>query len=101
MLSLSKHDATRHRSNNYGIRAHLVIFVYLCAPNNRLTMKPEPTQISCACGACYEREERTLPIKDIGLFECVDCGKRLEIWSGRTVPIFKRIKGDAAHKRSA
>jgi hypothetical protein len=44
---------------------------------------------------------RTLPIKDIGLFECVECGARLEIWSGRTVPVFKRIRNDAAHKRSA
>jgi len=64
-------------------------------------MKSEPTITACACGACYEREVRTLPIKDIGLFECVDCGARLEIWSGRDVPVFKRIKSDAAQKRSA
>lgn len=64
-------------------------------------MKQESTITACACGAHYEREERVLPIKDIGLFECADCGKRLEIWSGRTVPIFKRIKADGAHKRSA
>lgn len=64
-------------------------------------MKPETTIISCACGAHYEREERVLPIKDIGLFECAECGVRLEIWSGRTVPVFKRIKSDAAQKRSA
>ncbi|MEZ5956168.1 MAG: hypothetical protein R3C27_03005 [Hyphomonadaceae bacterium] len=64
-------------------------------------MKPETTIISCACGAHYEREERTLPIKDIGLFECFDCGKRLEIWSGRVVPVFKRIQEEVAEKRSA
>ena len=64
-------------------------------------MKLEPTLISCACGACYEREERTLPIKDIGVFECIDCGARMEVWSGRTVPVFKRIKSDSAQKRSA
>jgi hypothetical protein len=64
-------------------------------------MKPESTITACACGAHYEREVRTLPIKDIGVFECHDCGARLEIWSGRTVPVFKRIKADAAHKRSA
>lgn len=64
-------------------------------------MRAESTIINCACGAHYEREERTLPIKDIGLFECHECGHRLEIWSGRVVPIFKRIKADAAHKRSA
>lgn len=64
-------------------------------------MTSEPTMISCACGACYEREVRTLPIKDIGMFECLDCGARIEIWSGRSVPVFKRIKTEAAHKRSA
>ncbi len=64
-------------------------------------MKPEPTITACACGVCYAREERTLPIKDIGFFECVECGARLEIWSGRTVPVFKRIRNEAAHKRSA
>ncbi len=64
-------------------------------------MKPESTITACACGAHYEREVRTLPIKDIGVFECVDCGARLEIWSGRSVPVFKRIKSEAAHKRSA
>jgi hypothetical protein len=64
-------------------------------------MRAESKIINCACGAHYEREERTLPIKDIGLFECHECGKRLEIWSGRVVPVFKRIKADAAQKRSA
>jgi hypothetical protein len=64
-------------------------------------MRPEPTIVSCACGVAYERHVRALPIKDIGLFECVECGARLEIWSGRNVPVFKRIKGDAAQKRSA
>ncbi len=64
-------------------------------------MTPETTIISCACGACYERQERILPIKDIGLFECVDCGARMEIWSGRTVPVFKRIKSEVAQQRSA
>lgn len=47
--------------------------------------------IQCSCGESYERCERRLPIKDIGLFECEMCGARLEIWSGRTVPTFKRI----------
>jgi len=64
-------------------------------------MQPENTIINCGCGACYEREVRVLPIKDIGLFECTDCGARLEIWSGRSVPVFKPIKSEAAQKRSA
>ena len=57
--------------------------------------------IECACGACYEREMRMLPIKDIGVFECDACGVRLEIWSGRKVPLFKRVRIDQAQKRSA
>ncbi len=64
-------------------------------------MTPETTIISCACGVQYERQDRAIAIKDIGLFECVECGARMEIWSGRVVPVFKRIKSDAAHKRSA
>jgi hypothetical protein len=64
-------------------------------------MTHETTISNCACGVQYERQERTLPIKDIGLFECIECGARIEIWSGRVVPVFKRIKSDAAHKRSA
>jgi hypothetical protein len=67
----------------------------------QVAMKTESTIIGCACGAQYEREERTLPIKDIGLFECVDCGARLEIWSGRTVPMFKRVKQTSPQQRSA
>ena len=53
-------------------------------------MKPESTVTSCACGVQYERQDARWPIKDIGLFECVECGARIEIWSGRTVPVFKR-----------
>lgn len=64
-------------------------------------MPSEATIITCACGVCYEREVRALPIKDIGLFECVECGARLEIWSGRNVPVFKRVKAELAQKRSA
>jgi len=64
-------------------------------------MQPKSTIVSCACGVCYERHVRALPIKDIGLFECVECGARLEIWSGRNVPVFKRVKSEAAQKRSA
>jgi hypothetical protein len=66
-----------------------------------LRMTPETTITECTCGIQYERQERILPIKDIGIFECVECGARLEIWSGRKVPVFKRIKSEAAQKRSA
>lgn len=64
-------------------------------------MSNESTIVDCACGARYEREVRTLPIKDIGAFECVDCGVRLEIWSGRKVPLFKRLKDDTPRQKRA
>jgi hypothetical protein len=64
-------------------------------------MPSEPTILHCGCGACYERRERVLPIKDIGLFACELCGERVEIWSGRTVPLFKRIESPTPQQRRA
>ncbi|MGD9965154.1 MAG: hypothetical protein AB7T59_01390 [Hyphomonadaceae bacterium] len=64
-------------------------------------MKAESTTVECGCGACYERCERQLPIKDIGIFNCEQCGDRIEIWSGRTVPVFKRLVAASIQKRSA
>lgn len=61
----------------------------------------EPTIIQCACGICYERIERQLPIKDIGMFACEECGARVEIWSGRSVPVFKRIDEPSPQQRRA
>lgn len=64
-------------------------------------MTSPPSIVECACGVCYERREVAIPIKDIGLFECIECGARLEIWSGRSVPVFTRIANSAAALRSA
>ncbi|HYD87962.1 MAG TPA: hypothetical protein VEA80_10835 [Vitreimonas sp.] len=64
-------------------------------------MKVDPTIIDCACGARYERREVQLPIKDIGCFDCGDCGARLEVWSGRTVPAFKRVQVDQRAAKQA
>lgn len=63
----------------------------------------EPTIVTCACGCAYARREVQLPIKDIGTFECGECNARLEIWYGRTVPVFSRIDNarDDKAKRSA
>lgn len=47
--------------------------------------------VLCACGAKYERAEAQLPIKDVGIYECVACGEVLERWHGRKVPMFKLI----------
>lgn len=45
--------------------------------------------IACECGAEYERGEVRLPIKDIGVHECFYCGKTLEVWHGKLVPVFR------------
>lgn len=59
----------------------------------------EETLISCACGAEYRRVVQLLPIRDIGLFECRECGVTLESWSGRSVPHFELVP--AAKSKSA
>lgn len=64
-------------------------------------MQAASSIIECTCGVRYERRERTLPIKDIGMFECDECGARVEIWSGRTVPLFRRIPEAKAEARRA
>lgn len=64
-------------------------------------MSNPTTFIDCACGARYERREVQLPIKDIGCFECFDCGVRLEIWHGRSVPAFTRVKSETAAAKRA
>ena len=64
-------------------------------------MQSKPTLIACSCGASYERREVQLPLKDIGHFECQDCGARLEIWSGRRVPCFTRIRAEQRASRRA
>jgi len=64
-------------------------------------MNTETRIISCNCGVSYERSEQRLPIKDIGVFDCEECGARLDMWSGRLVPMFKRVAGTAPERRSA
>lgn len=57
--------------------------------------------ISCKCGAHYEREDVQLPIKDVGIYECLECGAVLEHWAGRIVPKFKLIPRDAKRSDAA
>ncbi|GIK47778.1 MAG: hypothetical protein KJZ75_17355 [Hyphomonadaceae bacterium] len=64
-------------------------------------MSKQHTIVDCACGARYERRQVQLPIKDIGCFDCDDCGARLEIWWGRAVPAFKRIAREKNAARRA
>ncbi|MEQ1808637.1 MAG: hypothetical protein ABL889_01835 [Terricaulis sp.] len=53
---------------------------------------------ACPCGALYIRRVVTLPIKDIGLFDCELCGVRIEQWSGRSVPVYDRQSDEDASK---
>jgi hypothetical protein len=55
---------------------------------------------TCSCGAIYERTVVTLPIKDIGAFECCVCSERLEIWHGRSVPVY-RFARDGRERKTA
>ncbi len=64
-----------------------------------MSVRSEPSYVPCACGALYERVSVTLPIKDIGVFDCFECGTRLEIWHGRTVPVFNRLEGVRSLRR--
>ncbi|GAN00527.1 hypothetical protein U91I_04193 [alpha proteobacterium U9-1i] len=59
------------------------------------------TCVTCDCGARYERAEVRLPIKDIGVFECHDCGKMLEHWHSQTVPHFRAAASAPERKTSA
>jgi transcription initiation factor IIE alpha subunit len=64
-------------------------------------MQTRSTIIQCNCGVSYERAEQLLPVKDIGVFDCEMCGERLEMWSGRSVPLFKRVESGTSQRRSA
>jgi hypothetical protein len=64
-------------------------------------MPDQTTIVTCDCGARYERREVALPIKDVGCFDCNDCGARMEIWSGRKVPAFKRLPNDGREAKRA
>ncbi len=62
-----------------------------CLAVAMVCVRSEPELVSCRCGALYERVWVSLPIKDIGAFDCVACGQRLELWHGRAVPTFRAI----------
>lgn len=59
------------------------------------------TFISCTCGACYERCEVILPIKDVGIFECDDCGQKLDWWHGKRIPTFRRVGAPVSKKATS
>lgn len=64
-------------------------------------MSAPQTTVFCGCGAAYLRRDVQIPIKDIGVFECHDCGARLAMWAGRTVPVFERLPRNAPQSKHA
>jgi len=56
------------------------------------------SQVTCQCGAVYEREIHKLTVRDQDTFECLDCGKTLDSWSGSRIPVYRKIS-DAPTKR--
>ncbi len=48
-------------------------------------------QVTCECGAIYERTEDKLRFRDTDSFECRFCARTLERWSGSRIPIFRLI----------
>lgn len=58
-------------------------------------------QVSCECGALYERTEEKLTYRDIDTFECRFCGSTLERWSGSRIPVFRLVKEPSANVLSA
>ena len=49
-------------------------------------------QVTCKCGAVYERTEERLTCRDSDHFVCRCCGETLESWSGSRIPVFRLIK---------
>lgn len=49
-------------------------------------------QVTCECGAVYERGNLKLPLRDKDSYDCVVCGKELDRWNGSNIPTFKLIK---------
>lgn len=64
-------------------------------------MHENTSDVACGCGAEYERVLVTLPIKDVGIFECRDCGAPVERWHGKDVPRFKYLGAQPAAQRHA
>jgi hypothetical protein len=49
-------------------------------------------QVTCECGAIYERTEEKLTFRDSDSFACRCCGATVETWNGSRIPVFRLIK---------
>jgi hypothetical protein len=51
-------------------------------------------EVTCVCGAVYERTEEKLTFRDSDSFECRCCDNTLESWSGSRIPVFRHPRAE-------
>jgi hypothetical protein len=49
-------------------------------------------QVTCGCGAIYQRTEIEIPYRDNGSYACRYCSAVMEDWLGNTLPHFLLLK---------
>ena len=49
-------------------------------------------QVTCQCGAVYERTEQKVIFRDQDRFRCHICGWEIESWNDSRIPIYKLVK---------
>ena len=51
-----------------------------------------PEEVTCQCGAVYERTESDGAIRGAGQHCCVICDAVLETWDGVVIPEFRLVR---------
>jgi predicted SprT family Zn-dependent metalloprotease len=49
-------------------------------------------EVTCQCGAVYDRTERSVMMRDKDRYQCDVCGVTLESWNGGCIINFKLLK---------
>lgn len=49
-------------------------------------------EVTCQCGAVYERTEAEVLIRGTGQHFCVVCDEVLETWDGYVIPDFRLVR---------
>ena len=58
------------------------------------------TNVTCECGAVYRREVQRDIVRDTDSFNCMVCGRQMELWSTSRWPRYTLIsKPDTPKKR--
>jgi len=48
--------------------------------------------VTCECGAVYERTEQKVIFRDKDSVNCQECGRELESWNGSRIPVYRLIR---------